>query len=151
MKIDNKLSAKHIFMIGIGGISMSGLAKILSYNGYHVSGSDIRSSDITQELILKGIDVKIGHDKNNINLDIDLVVYTGAIKEDNCEFIMAKKLGIQTIERSELLGSVSQQFNHVIAICDYDGCYYYHLWHNDNTFSKIGYSDCLFKEVLYEN
>lgn len=44
-----------------------------------------------------------------------------------------------------------KDINHVVAVSDDDGCYYYHLWHNDNSFSKIGYSDCLFKEVLYEN
>lgn len=57
------------------------------------------------------------------------------------------------VDENIFLGILNEvkDINHVIAVCDDDGCYYYHLWHNDNSFSKIGYSDCLFKEVIYEN
>lgn len=95
---------------------MSGLAKILLHNGCYVSGSDMRVSNITQDLEHAGIDVKLGHSADNINSTIDLVIYTGAISTDNCELVMAKKLCIPTIERSELLGLISKQFDHVIAV-----------------------------------
>ena len=79
---------KKIHFIGIGGISMSGLAEILVQNGYKVSGSDMHSSHITDKLKNQGVEVYLGHDGNNIK-DVDLVVYTAAIPPENPEYIKA--------------------------------------------------------------
>ncbi len=78
-------------MIGIGGISMSGIADILVSMGYKVSGSDRVSSLITDKLIEIGVKVYIPQKEDNITDDIDFLVYTAAIKEDNPEMMAAKK------------------------------------------------------------
>ncbi len=106
---------KNVFFIGIGGISMSGLAEILLNLGYTISGSDIKSSDITTKLENKGIKIYIGHSEENIH-DLDLVVYTAAVKGDNPELVKARRLGIQTIERATLLGEVMKSYPYSVAI-----------------------------------
>jgi len=103
-------------MVGIGGISMSGLAKILHSMGTEVSGSDHQISYVTENLQSIGIPVFSKHSSKNITKDIDLVVFSGAIKQTNPEIIKAKKLGIKVIERSELLGLLSKNYKNVIAI-----------------------------------
>ena len=70
---------KHIHFIGIGGISMSGLAEILFTKGFEISGSDMKSSAIIEHLQNLGVNIKIGHNENNITEDIDLVVYLSLI------------------------------------------------------------------------
>lgn len=116
MKLDKNLASLCVFMIGIGGISMSGLAKLLLSWGCKMSGSDMCSSDITDQLSSLGISISIGHSADNITHDIDLIVYSGAIDMGNAEIMRARELGIQIIERSELLGMIASQYNHVIAI-----------------------------------
>ncbi len=106
---------KNIHFIGIGGISMSGLAEILIDKGYTVSGSDIKPSNITEKLEKDGIKVYIGHDANNIK-NPDLVVYTAAIKESNPELIKTRELGIPSIDRATLLGEIMRKFPYSIAI-----------------------------------
>ena len=83
----------HIHFIGIGGISMSGLAEILSEEHFTVSGSDAKESDLTRHLEHLGIKVYYGQTAANITDDIDLVVYTAAIHEDNPEFACAREKG----------------------------------------------------------
>ena len=73
---------KKVFFIGIGGISMSGLAEVLNQDGKSVYGSDQNLSDITKHLEALGTTVYKGHDANHISEDFDLVVYTAAIMED---------------------------------------------------------------------
>ena len=73
----------HIYFIGIGGISMSGLAEILLEKGFRVSGSDLRESPLTQLLTQKGASVHYGQKAENLTDGIDLVVYTIAIHPDN--------------------------------------------------------------------
>ena len=116
MKSDKKIADLNVFMIGIGGISMSGLAKILLKNGVSVFGSDIRYNDEISDLIKLGATIYSEHSSTNITSSVNLVVYSGAIKEDNPELICAKNLGIKIMERSEFLGLISQNFAHVIAI-----------------------------------
>ena len=70
----------HIHFIGIGGISMSGLAEILHEEGFTISGSDSKESDLTKTLAAKGIKVIYGQSADNITSGIDLVVYTAAMK-----------------------------------------------------------------------
>lgn len=112
---------KNIYMIGIGGISMSGLAHILLSWGFNISGSNNENSSITDELINAGINIKIGHDYNNINNNIDLVVYTAAIKNDNPELIHANELNIPTMERGLFLGELTKLFKDTIGIAGTHG------------------------------
>lgn len=104
-----------VHFIGIGGISMSGLAETLLHYGYRVSGSDFRPSRIIDRLIAKGAQVFIGHDPDNV-LDADLVVFTAAVKKDNPELIKAKELNIPAIDRAEFLGQLMKQYKYGIAI-----------------------------------
>ncbi len=107
---------KHkIFFVGVGGISMSGLALYLKKNGYDVSGSDVHNSSQISKLEDEGIKVFLGHKKSNVK-DAELLVCSSAIAEDNPEIVEAKQKGIKIITRSELLRLVSKDFNHVIAI-----------------------------------
>ena len=107
---------KNVYFIGIGGISMSGLAEILKSKSLNVSGSDIKTSDITNKLESLGIKVNIGHSSNNITEELDLVIYTAAVKKDNPELLKAKKLNITTIDRAELLGYIMSEYQKSIAI-----------------------------------
>mgnify|MGYP000968421452 CR=1 FL=1 len=113
-------SIKKIHFIGIGGISMSGLAEILLNFGYEVSGSDIRSSSITKKLEKLGVKVFIGHSESNIQSP-DLVVYTAAINQSNPELIKAHRLGIPAIDRAELLGQIMRKYKHSIAVAGTHG------------------------------
>ena len=106
---------KKIYMIGIGGVSMSGIAEILVNWGFEVTGSNNVESDTTKKLEKSGIKVIIGHNAENIQ-DPDCVVYTAAIKQDNVELVRAKELGIPTIERSDFLGEITRCYQDTIAI-----------------------------------
>jgi len=112
---------KNIFMIGIGGVSMSGLAYILKSWNFKVSGSNNVSSTTTDKLINDGIKVHIGHNYNNINNEIDLVVYTAAINSNNPELIHAKELNIPIMERGEFLGELTKLFKNTIGIAGTHG------------------------------
>ena len=113
--IEELSNYKHIHMIGIGGISMSGIAEILKNWGFTVTGSDTNSSNITDALIRTGIPVKIGHDLDNV-AKADLVVYSAAIKNDDVELCKARELGIETIERGTFLGKLTKAFKNSICI-----------------------------------
>ena len=95
---------------------MSGLASFLLFNGYNVSGSDIADSEMIAELILNGLNFFSSHNESNINSEIDLIVYSGAIKDNNPELVKAKELKIKVVERSEFLGVLSKLFKNCIAI-----------------------------------
>lgn len=112
---------KKIYMSGIGGISMSGIAEILENYGYFVSGSDITMSDTVKHLIEKGINVNIGQVKENITEDYDLFVYTAAISPDNEELLRAKELGIKTMERGKFLGELTKKFKDTIGVAGTHG------------------------------
>jgi len=107
---------KHIYMVGIGGISMSGIAEILVKWGYKVSGSDSTKSSQTEWLEQNGIHVNIGQISENITNDIDLVVYTAAIHEDNPELVKARELNIPMVERGNFLGELTKLFKDTIGI-----------------------------------
>ena len=112
---------KHVYMIGIGGISMSGIAEILVNYGYEVSGSDMVENEMVKHLKNNGIKVNIGQVKENITSDIDLVVYTAAIKDTNEELVKARELGIKTIERGEFLGELTRNFKDCIGVAGTHG------------------------------
>jgi len=90
-------------MVGIGGIGMSALARMLVSLGYRVSGSDIKAGRILGELENIGIDVQVGHAAENIG-DADCLVVSSSIHRDNPEFLAAKALAIPVIHRGEMLG-----------------------------------------------
>lgn len=104
-----------IHFIGIGGISMSALARILLDDGCIVTGSDMKESHITRQLEEYGAKVTIGQKAENIT-DQQLIVYTAAVKEDNPEFVAAKEKGIEIIDRAELLGTIMKRYNNPIAV-----------------------------------
>jgi len=93
---------KSIFFVGIGGAGMSALAKVLLERGYDIGGSDIKASRNTERLRLIGVDIMIGHNRDNIK-GYDLVVFSSAIPQNNPEMSEAKESGIRTIRRGELL------------------------------------------------
>jgi len=81
------INMKHIFFIGIGGISMSALAKLMLNKNIKVSGSDRNNSELLQKLQRDGAKIYFGHKAENIDDTVDLVVYTSAISDDNEEFL----------------------------------------------------------------
>ena len=97
---------KSIHFVGIGGIGMSGIAYVLLKSGYQVSGSDQKTSSITNKLKLNGARIFIGHDAKYITTQ-DLVVYSTAVSESNPELAEARKRKIPIIHRAELLGKVA--------------------------------------------
>ena len=112
---------KHIHFIGIGGISMSGIACMLKEQGYEVSGSDRSENDCTRMLEDMGIPVKIGQVASNITPDIDTVVYTAAIHEDNPELMAARALCPQVLTRAEMLGEMFDSSETPIAVAGSHG------------------------------
>ena len=105
-----------IHFIGIGGISMSGLAKILLQNGFTISGSDARESALTQQLEASGAQIFYGQKASNIIDGIDCVVYTAAINRDNAELIEAVARKIPMLTRAELLGQLMKNYDTPIAV-----------------------------------
>jgi len=120
MLLDKLLPPCKIHMIGIGGVSMSGLAEILKNKGYIVTGSDMNQTNLTNTLIENNIPVYLGHNAENVK-GADAVVYTAAIKKDNPEYLFAEKNNIPLIERSILLGEITRMFNNTIAIAGTHG------------------------------
>lgn len=106
----------HVHFIGIGGISMSGLAEILLQEHFIISGSDSKESDITVLLERLGATVMIGQQAGNITDDIDLIVYTAAIHEDNPEFKAALDSGKPILTRAQLLGQIMSNYKYSVAV-----------------------------------
>lgn len=106
---------KKIYMIGIGGISMSGIAEILKNWGFEVSGSDITDSEIIKNLRNTGINITIGHNVDALK-NADLVVYTAAVKQNDPELLAAHENNIPTIERKDLVGELTKAFSESICI-----------------------------------
>lgn len=107
---------QNIHFIGIGGISMSGLAEILMDEGFKVSGSDAHRSDLTDHLEARGAVLYYGQKAENMKDGIDAVVYTAAIHEDNPEFMEVKRRGIPMLSRADLLGQMMRNYKHAIAV-----------------------------------
>jgi len=106
----------HIHFIGIGGISMSGLAEILLKEGFTVSGSDNKESALTSHLERAGATVFYGQKASNIIEGIDVVVYTAAIHEDNEEYHAAAVKGLPMLSRAELLGQLMTNYKIPVAV-----------------------------------
>ena len=111
----------HIHFIGIGGISMSGLAEVLLEEGFRISGSDARESDLTRRLAGQGAEIFYGQRGENISDAVDLVVYTAAIHPDNPEYAAAAAKGIPMLTRAELLGQMMKNYQLPIAVAGTHG------------------------------
>ncbi|MBC8059980.1 MAG: UDP-N-acetylmuramate--L-alanine ligase [Clostridiaceae bacterium] len=111
---------KKIHFIGIGGISMSGLAEIMLENNFKVSGSDMKESEITSKLTRNGAKIFIGHKAENV-IESDLIVYTAAISKENPELLEAQRLNIKTIDRAEFLGAIMKGHKYNVAIAGTHG------------------------------
>lgn len=106
----------HVHFMGIGGISMSGLAEILLSEGFTVSGSDSKASPLTKRLEELGAKVSYGQRAANITDDIELMVYTAAISADNPEFMEVQARNIPMLTRAQLLGQLMRNYKTPIAI-----------------------------------
>ena len=106
---------KHVHCIGIGGIGVSAIAEILKSQGYTVSGSDMKKSDVTERLLYQGIKVCQGHAAENIE-GADLVAYSAAVSPENPEIVAAKEKGIPVVTRAEALGSLMSEYGTSIAV-----------------------------------
>ena len=111
----------HIHFIGIGGISMSGLAEILLGENFVISGSDAKASPLTKTLEEKGAAVYYGQRASNIKEGVELVVYTAAIHPDNPEYARAVELGIPMLTRAELLGQIMHNYKTAVAVAGTHG------------------------------
>ncbi|MBR1628280.1 MAG: UDP-N-acetylmuramate--L-alanine ligase [Lachnospiraceae bacterium] len=112
---------QHVHFMGIGGISMSGLAEILLDRGFEVSGSDNTPSDITKHLEERGARVFYPQKAENISDGIDLVVYTAAIHPDNPEYAACKDAGIPMMTRAEFLGTLMRTYPQSVAVAGTHG------------------------------
>ena len=112
---------KNIHFIGIGGISMSGIAELLLSEGYKVSGSDARRTAITERL--EGLGAVIGYPQkaDNIPDDTDTVVMTAAIHEDNPELAEAKRRGLKVETRADFLGKIMKGYDVPVAVAGTHG------------------------------
>ena len=110
---------KQIHFIGIGGAGMCGIAEILLNEGYHISGSDIAESAVTQRLTRAGAKVFIGHKAENI-AGASVVVISSAIRDDNPEVVAAKDARIPVIQRAQMLAEL-MRFRHGIAVAGTHG------------------------------
>ena len=117
----SKAGSLHIHFIGIGGISMSGLAELLLSEGFTVTGSDSKQSPLTEKLTSLG--AKIGYPQcaANVTDDIDAAVATAAIHPDNPELVELKRRNIPVITRAELLGQVMKKYDMPVAIAGTHG------------------------------
>jgi UDP-N-acetylmuramate--alanine ligase len=97
---------KNIYFIGIGGVGMSSLARIVQSRDCKISGSDIMENEYTQDLRKVGISINIGHCSKNINKDIQLIVYSSAIPPDNVELKRAGELNIPVLKRANFLSLI---------------------------------------------
>lgn len=113
VKILKKATVVHF--VGVGGVSMSALAKYCLILGYSVTGSDEKNSAEIQELKKLGVKIFIGHKKENVHT-ARIVVKTGAVLDGNAEIQEAKRLKIPIIRRSELLGSIVASFSQSVGV-----------------------------------
>ncbi|CAN5572114.1 UDP-N-acetylmuramate--L-alanine ligase [soil metagenome] len=98
-----------LHFVGIGGIGVSGLARLMSGRGYRVTGSDISASDTTRELEAEGIDVRIGHAAEHVD-GVEVVITTAAAGPDNAELVAARALRIPVVKRAAVLGALAKPY-----------------------------------------
>lgn len=111
----------HLYFIGIGGARLSALAKIMLESGYKVTGSDRTAGHNTLELEAKGVKIFYGHKADQITDDLDAVIYTNAVGEENPELVAAKAKGLPLYEGAELLGAIMKEKGMGIAVAGTHG------------------------------
>ena len=114
-------SGKCGYLIGIGGVSMSPLAEVLHDAGQIIRGSDISESDNVLHLRSKGVEVFLGHRAENIGPDVDYVVRTAAVHDDNPEVVEAHRRGIPVFERTEAWGAIMKDYKNALCIAGTHG------------------------------
>ncbi len=119
--IDFSNKDTHFHFIGIGGISMSGLAELLLSEGFPVSGSDMAESSLTDSLSEKGARIYYPQASENIKDDVDIVIYTAAIHEDNPELMEARRRGLTLLTRAEFLGLIMKRYKMSAAVAGTHG------------------------------
>ena len=115
----NRMKPLKVHFIGIGGVSMSSLAKYLLYAGFSVSGSDLAPNRLTEELTRLGAEIYIGHDVSHAE-GAQAVVYTQAIGDDNPELKYARENKLFVMSRGQLLAMASENFGTTIGV---SGCH----------------------------
>ena len=108
-----------IHFVGIGGAGMCGIAEVLLNQGYRITGSDIRTSEITQRLEQLGAKVFIGHHESNV-AQASVVVVSSAVKQDNPELLAAQEMRTPVVPRAEMLGEL-MRYRHGIAVAGTHG------------------------------
>lgn len=108
-------------LVGIGGVSMSSLAEVLYDAGLNISGSDTVESLNVQNLRNIGIPVYIGHKAQNIGDDVEFVVRTAAVHDDNPEIAEARRKGIPVFERTQAWGAISKEYSNALCIAGTHG------------------------------
>ncbi len=108
------------FLIGIGGVSMCSLAETLLATGCAVKGSDFKESETVERLRNQGITVTVGHNAANI-VDVDYIIRSAAIHDDNPEIVRARELGIPVFERAQGWGAVMKQYRSAICVAGTHG------------------------------
>ncbi len=103
-------SIRKVHFVGVGGIGMSALAQLYLHKGKTVSGSDLGESPTTNLLKEKGLQIFIGHNKANVSVDTDLIIYSDAVPKDNVERVRAKELHIGEKSYFEALGEFANQY-----------------------------------------
>ncbi|HBK34591.1 MAG: UDP-N-acetylmuramate-L-alanine ligase [Candidatus Uhrbacteria bacterium GW2011_GWE2_40_58] len=104
-----------VHFVGIGGIGISAVAKYFAIQGKNISGSDVASSLMTEELRKKGIRFYVGHEASQVSENVDLLVYSSAIPVHNCERQRAKELGVQELSYVDVLGELSKSFSTIVV------------------------------------
>ena len=110
---------RRIHFIGIGGVGMCGIAEVLLNQGYEISGSDIRRSNVVVRLEKLGMTIHIGHQESNVQ-DVDVVVVSSAVNEENPEVKSARENRIPVVRRAEMLAEL-MRYRHGIAIAGTHG------------------------------
>lgn len=116
----NDYFKNYVHFIGIGGVSMSGLAAILLNNNIKVSGSDFKESDVLNKLREAGAVINIGHRRGYLD-NASLVVHTAAIPNDNPELVEAKEKNIKVMDRAEFLGFLMKNYTKNVAVAGTHG------------------------------
>ena len=109
------VAGKRFHFIGVGGVGMSGLAKLLLKNKAVVAGSDLTASSVTEKLCQSGADIKIGHDEKNLSREANAVVISAAIKEDNPELKLARERGCKVYKYAQILGELMNGYDGIAA------------------------------------
>ena len=108
-------------LIGAGGVSMAPLAEVLAGMGLVIDGSDMAESEKTRYLRSLGIDIKIGHSAMNVAPDIQFVVRTAAVRDDNPEIVEAKARGVPVFERAQAWGAIMRDYDNALCIAGTHG------------------------------